>query len=61
MADLWVKERDRQLEYIAQEKQIIASEKANFQVFNKLKLGFENSTKAEVNKTNFNVAFKRFQ
>lgn len=49
MTETWKKEQERQLEYIAQDRQALASERGKLHIFNRLKFGFENSTKAEVN------------
>lgn len=48
MTETWKKEQERQLEYIAQDRQALASERGKLHIFNRLKFGFENSTKAEV-------------
>lgn len=49
MRDAWAKEEDRQLECLAQERQILATERGKLQIFNRLKIGVDESSKIEVN------------
>lgn len=48
MRDAWTKEEDRQLAWLAQERQALAAERGKLQIFNRLKIGDDESSKIEV-------------
>ena len=48
MRDAWTKEEDRQLEWLAQERQALASERGKLKIFNRVKIGVDESAKIEV-------------
>ncbi|OXU29477.1 hypothetical protein TSAR_009197 [Trichomalopsis sarcophagae] len=51
MRDAWAKEEDRQLEWLAQERQTLATERGKLQIFNRLKIGVDESSKIELEAT----------
>ncbi|XP_058795188.1 putative protein tag-278 isoform X2 [Phymastichus coffea] len=48
MMDAWAKEEDKQLEWLAQERQAVASERAKLQIFNRLNHQVDESSKIEL-------------
>ncbi|KAJ8664494.1 hypothetical protein QAD02_006156 [Eretmocerus hayati] len=51
MRDSWAKEHDKEMEWLVQERQALAAEKGKLQIFNRLKIGYDESSKEELEAT----------